>query len=323
MEPLAVWRRPIGVRISFVGVIGIAVVVMGVAACGNGATNNSLAQTSPSPHPSMPVLSTESSACPKQDAVHMPADTSGLYDGYICEQAARQVPGDGMWMFEDVKHVTDGLDQLISTYSMPDQTASPGSNFACSTVTYRGGIVWLHGTQTVAVRSPTDACGAPLPPAANAYAALITTIVSSQKLRQVQTQQSANTGCSDQYKDVLIYNGLAGDPSKTEGGPQPIPDAGSFKACFYKTSQDAQGDPIGQLYGSKTLTSAERSAFNSALVAAFPDPTCKLADHTTFAVVTPSTPQGPTYLALDGCAVQQNEGVWRGSDALRAILNGS
>ena len=48
------------------------------------------------------------------------------------------------------------------------------------------------------------------------------------------------------------------------------------------------------------------------------DSTCSRHGHTRFALVMPGGPS--TLVALDGCAVQQDDGWWRATDRLRALV---
>ena len=256
-----------------------------------------------------------SEACPKADAVHLPADVGSVTAAYLCVQQFRTVVGDGEWEFAVVQGVTSGLDGLLRAYGMPD--AKP-TDEACDAVGYAPRVVFLHGSRTVAVRAPTDGCGKPTAAAARAFAALGTVDVTATKVRRVTSQLSISSGCPDQYKDMLAIEEGLGGPKQVSSAPRPV--APGAELCIYTVTHDAQGARLGQLSAARGLTPAQVVEVNQALSSAAVDATCTRHQHTRFAVLGSMQGGFDTLVAVDGCAVQQDGGWWRAPDRLRALV---
>ena len=178
-------------------------------------------------------------------------------------------------------------------------------------------VVWLRGAGTVPVRAPRDDCGKPTGAARAAYQGLTTVVLSTTRLTQVTSQLATDSSCSDAYKDMLSIEESSGGPPQTAAHPRPV--ASGTRVCFYTVAPDEQGDRVGHLTSSELLTQEQSDAINAALRVAVVDRTCGRHTHTRFALL--STAGGGTLVALDGCAVHQDQGWWRAGDSLRAALS--
>ncbi|MDX6218244.1 MAG: hypothetical protein QOG99_3828 [Frankiales bacterium] len=296
----------------------IAVPLIALAGTGSTTKSNLSAgptgpTTSPSPLSSSVPMDV---ACPVQEPVHLADDQPPVTDAFICGEDDQRVPGDGIWLVRYVHRITGGLEGLLAAYQAADTPPPTGEQFGCPTVLYAPSTVYLHSDEgTVAVRAPRGVCSDPQATASEAFRALTTETVWTQRDRRVQSEESVTTGCTDAYKDTLSMD--AGSPSRT---PSATPLEGPVLVCTYKVEADAQGDRIGRLDGHRALTADEIAAVNAALRNVTVDPTCNRSTQTRFALLVAKN--GPTVVALDGgCAVSQNDGGWfRAGDDLRAAL---
>jgi hypothetical protein len=258
-------------------------------------------------------------ACPTLPAQHLASHQAPVEAAYLCGEESRPIAGDGVWSFQVVRRVTDGLNPLLAAYAVPD--AGPAApDTACAAVGWAPLIVYLHDASGVrAVRAPQDDCGGPTSAARTAFESVTTAVVWEKKTRQVQSQQSVDSGCPDQYKDMLsIYEQFPSSARSPAAAPAPL--AAPVLECMYRVIVDAEGERVGEFQGYRTLTADQVAAVNAALGHARADPTCSRHEQTRFAVL--GMDRSPTTVALDGCAVEQDSGWWRAGDDLRAALAG-
>lgn len=256
-------------------------------------------------------------ACPAGAGIHLPDGVGPVRAAYVCTHEFRQVPGDGEWQFLVIKGVTAGLDALLRVYRTAD---APPTTGACAAIGVIPRILYLHGSRTLAVRAPLDGCGMPIEAGTHAYEALGTVEISATRLNRVTSELAQTSGCSDQYKDMLAIEESMGDPRQVAKAPRPV-EPGA-EVCVYAVGRDAQGYRFGQLSAARQLTAADTGRINSELTRATVDASCSRHQHTRFALLQAGgTAGGPTTLvALDGCAVQQDDGWWRATDRLRALV---
>lgn len=258
--------------------------------------------------------------CPSNDARRVPADvTTEVVEALVCTVEIRPVAGAGEWRFAVARRVTGGLDLLLDEYTVPDdEDAQKGTG--CPAIMTDPGHVWLHTTASVvAVRAPVDGCDQPRDPAASAFRSLSTDVVAEEQVDQVSTQLSVDTSCPDDWVDVL-----AGFDDRDDGVPSDPPwavDEHGLHACTYDL--DGPDADRGRLVAGRILDRADAATVNAELARAVADPTCRLDDHTRFVVLAARSGfVQHTYVALDGCAVQQNASWWRATDELRTLLGG-
>lgn len=294
----------------------LALVVL-LAGCGN--THPAALQATPQPtrgvtsSPSpLPNSVPDAEACPPGDPVHLAEDQPTVTDAFVCTDEVKAVPGDGMWDFRIVKRITGGLVELLQVYATAD--AAPG-NGACTLDLPSPRTVWLHSDKdTVAVRAPHSPCSKPTAEGIKAYDALTFEVVWEKKTRQMQTELSVSSQCSDSYKDTLSLDEQY-SPGRTNSRTSPMPVSGSVSVCIYKVQADEQGDRIGHLTGHHTLTAAQVDQLNRGLAKVTVDPTCSRHEHTSFALL-----PGQLVIALGGCAVSQDSDWWRAGDDVRLAV---
>jgi hypothetical protein len=250
--------------------------------------------------------------CLTEAPVHLPADAEPT-SAHVCTTEIAPVAGDGEWLFTVTRRVTDGLPRLLEAYRTFDADRTDGP---CTMELPDPRVVWLQiGEATVPVRAPYDECAKPIPAAVQAYDALVTVAESRQPVRQVKSQQAVDTGCEQDWKDMLAIEADASRPAPTTA---PTPLTGAVRVCTY----DVVEAGVGRLTAGQTLTSDELAEVNAALAQASPDSSCRRDGHHRFALLLPTDNGEPTYVALDGCAVAQGLAWWRATDALRAALAG-
>ena len=259
----------------------------------------------------LPALAGSADACLAEAPVHLPVDATPT-SALVCTTEVAPVAGDGEWMFTVTRRVTDGLPRLLQAYQTPDEDRTNGP---CRSDLPDPRVVWLEiGEATVPVRAPYDECAKPIPTATQAYDALVTIVEKRQPIRRVTSQLALDTGCAQEWKDVLAIEADLRRPVPT-AAPTPLP--APVRACIY----EVVGDGAGRLTAGRTLSPDEQDAVNAALAQARADSDCRRDGHHRFAVLLPADQSEPTYVALDGCAVAQGSAWWQASDTLRHALS--
>lgn len=254
--------------------------------------------------------------CPSDRAAHLGDSVEAdEVEIIICATEIRPVVGDGSWRYAVVHRVTGGVDELLAAYAQPDDDTELD---ICTSNYVDPGHVWLHEPdgQVATVRAPTDRCH-PLDRAREAFRRLTTVLVAEERLDQTSTQLSDDTGCPDDWLDVLV------DPADDHSADQPANPwqlhDGHMLACTYQLTSHTDR---GQLIAARRLDRVTRADVNRELIQATIDESCAADTHSTFVVLAASSGfVQHTYVALDGCAVQQNLARWRSTEALRALLD--
>ena len=252
--------------------------------------------------------------CPSDEAEHLDGGVD-VGDVVVCTTEIRRVEGDGSWRYGIVRRVTGGIDELLRTYAEPDDDTEVD---VCTANYVDPGLVWIKDADRVisTVRAPTDRCH-PLEDASAAFNGLTTVLVAEERLDQTASQLSNDTSCPDDWLDVLARP-LEAPPTDQPATPWPL-DGGRLVACSYEVMT---GSEHGRLIAGRTLRPAERAEVDRELAAATIDASCVREGQSRFVVLAASAGfVQHTYIALDGCAVQQNSASWRGSGALRALLD--
>lgn len=258
--------------------------------------------------------------CPDVAPQHLAAGLGEVSVAHVCSVEVRVVPGDGTWAIGVVRRVTGGLPALLGAYAKPDDT--PQSGVACAAIGYLPLVVWLEaGGTTLPVKEPrVGPCLSPDEAAVTAYRSLTFTTVREMRLRQVTSQVSVTSGCPQQVKDMIDAAAQDAPPRSGSGLPKPLVDASTAQvvACVYDRVGDASSPEIATtLVTGRALTSAELGEVNAGLAASAPLGDCDVRAHRRTVVLLATA---WTQIALDGCAVVQDTGLWRGSDRLRTAL---
>lgn len=271
---------------------------------------------------------TVATACPGWSAdrlwdirgVPLPADVGTITDAFICDTTRRVVPGNGEWLFQEARRITGGLDELLQVYAKPDELPTPDASWRvhCPWNLTHPQLVWLHGRSVIAVRPPLDGCGKPISEADAALRALTTEGVAVEPVRQLTSQLSLDSGCDQEAENFMANRDYDSTIEPPVAAPEPLP-LKPHLVCTYR-----QGGPEGdwQLAAATRFEPAQVARFNSALQGSRVDPVCRRGGETMFTVLYLADEDGEfgTYVAADGCAVQQRGSYWRATEELRAQL---
>jgi hypothetical protein len=246
---------------------------------------------------------------------HLPADVGPITAAYLCEVVDRSVPGDGVWQYQVVREVTGGLPALEEALAVPD---APRNSGMCTLQFDIGRPIWVVGQRSALVRVPLDGCGHAVQGAKDVLEQLPTKVVSEKRTRQMETQTAVDSGCSQDFKDMLRVESADNRLPDVEAPPQ-LDESMRWTVCRYDVvSQDGGG---GSLTSADRLTPKQVTRLNAALAASHADPSCRRDDHTRFATVIDV--DGSNYwldVALDGCAVQRGSDWWRADPEVRRLL---
>jgi hypothetical protein len=260
---------------------------------GPGAAGSSSPVTAqPSPPPVDEPLMSLSCSVPGSGAER---DTGPLRPGVsvsgarVCKQRNQERPHRGLWLQTVTYDVVGGLAQLVRSYQQPD---GPVGNGVCSAVGYVPLLVTFHTRQgELEAREPTGTCGVPQPAAVQAYQALELREVRADWTRQLSTQRSLDSGCAEQWKDMLWVERGRGPATAAPRRP-----GDQVRLCEYRDSAPSAsgGDP--HLTAAATVTPADAGNLTSHLR---PGPPSCRAPGSTYAVL--GELQGDVvYVAVDG-----------------------
>ncbi|MET0236170.1 MAG: hypothetical protein ABW224_16110 [Kibdelosporangium sp.] len=137
---------------------------------------------------------------------------------------------------------------------------------------------------------PTDGCGKPRIEARDALDAMPFKTVSETPVKQVQSQQSVDTGCSDTWKDEIAIEaaGLKPGPAAELWAAPPA----TVRVCVY----DRITDQVGTFVAGKKIPGVQLTALDTA----GPAVPCS-AQHTRFATLIDENTQAWAVAELDGC----------------------
>ncbi|MEO7059259.1 MAG: hypothetical protein ABI083_06055, partial [Lapillicoccus sp.] len=235
-----------------------------------------------------------------------------------------------VWTVVAVQSVTGGLDTLLSSYARRDPSPPPSGDVACPAIAYNAHPVWLTVSgRTFSVTEPlVGPCRTPDPAALAAYQALSLAPVREVPLQLASTALAQRTGCPMVVKDLLAVAVQQPHRSAATGRPRPVSgsEGAPVAACSYTRAGEVPGvsssgdlqDVEGTLTAGRALTAAEVARVNTALAGVTPIGDCDLTASSPFVVLV--APTSWTQVALSGCAVSQDDQVWRAPQALRAAL---
>jgi hypothetical protein len=212
-----------------------------------------------------------------------------------CVGGGLPYPGDGVWDTVTKRATTTGLDGLVSMFRQPDQPLThAGCSFESVVVTPLVFLVDAHGRAIKPVY-PRDGCGRPM--MGHSIQTTQWTVVSTVKLRQLQSQLSVTSGCEMGWKNTLAIPGrdrVMSAPAEALGSG----DAGPITVCEY---ENAPSDPYsGHLLAGGRLTGEAAGALRRGLGGAGVAGTC--APQTRFVVVQRAGTGGQWVTAeLGGC----------------------
>jgi hypothetical protein len=243
----------------------------------------------------------------------------------VCSSAPVRRPGGG----EDLTATesrTDDVTALVAALELPDQKLSGG---ACTMELYVPPFFALLDAEGRWVRPgvPGDECGKVRIEVREALRGLRLTPVSSRPIRQLESDEAAAAGCSQQWADMVwatAQMGASGEPVVVPPGfDGPV----QAKVCVYRVPADQQrtGKPAGDFVSGRTLSDEQWAAARQGFESAAPAPACT-TPATRFAVL--HFGAGELYAELDGCrrvlapAADGSQTIRQAPPALSALLSG-
>jgi hypothetical protein len=256
--------------------------------------------------------------CPRAQVGPGTEERGAIPDDFVtahvlrCRSEVREVPGEGSWTFQVTEHAETSVASVASLVELLRGSSAALTADACRAMLVIPPYVLLVDAEGRAVLPavPTDECGQPRQEIIDAVEDLPYRVVSETRLDQSQTERSAETGCSDPWKDMTAIDaGTAGAARPL--WPEPVD---SLRVCVYGAISG--GDlPVGRLETAHELTSAPAADLVKALDGTGPAAACT-DRHSRFAVLQPDGQASWATVELDGCRrVQRPDGTLGQLDA--------
>lgn len=212
----------------------------------------------------------------------------------ICGMGSQRRPDGGEDLVVTERHGQD-VAGLVGALRLPDDQESTGGCLASAITPPIMVMIDAEGRWTMP-RIPQDRCGKPRAEIYHALDAMSLTKVVTGTIREIESAESAASGCSQDWKNVFLYTSarpIAG-PGRL---PAPFPDGEDVRICVY----DVPPEGTGRFVRGTVLPVDRRSAIEEALMsAALPAP-CT-TDAGRFALLRSVTNSRPLiYVELDGC----------------------
>jgi hypothetical protein len=243
-------------------------------------------------------------SCPDQlpdDSGSASTITGGIPADFVtswvlrCRSDIRDVPGDGRWMVLVAERADTPAPDLLDLLGQPSNPRSGGACPAMLVVPPYFALVDPTG-KALLPTIPTDECGFPREQARTALEALPFRALSEKRVRQLESQQSIDSGCSESWKDELVIEGERATPGPaTPVWPTP---SDALRVCVYDTGGAVE--PVGRFASGRTITGDAARTLSEALDKAGPATTCA-TPHTRFAVVIRDGAAQRAVAELDGC----------------------
>jgi hypothetical protein len=213
-----------------------------------------------------------------------------------CRTDVRDLPGKGKWQVQITERADTAAPELMEQLRKPSDERSEG---ACTLdfVVPPYFVLVDAGGKAILPAVPADGCGKPRQSALRALEALPFRAISETPLNQVQTPESAATGCASSWKDMLTISADSAEPGPA--APLWSRPVSTFRVCVYDRISGGQL-PVGQFSSARELTGEPARALLTALNAAGPAAACS-APHTRFAVLTAEGVADWATVELDGC----------------------
>ena len=227
-----------------------------------------------------------------------------------CVQDDQNVAGQGEWIVVNTIRSTGSVDGFVSAlragYVRPPQP-TPKAPIACPAIGYTTQWIALVDADGTAYQIQIPfwgVCPAPDPDVLKALAAVQTTVVSTQRIRQTTSAGAQSSGCTQQFAEMAFVNAQ----SSASGTTRPFfsdPSSGkAFRVCFYRLAGNADKlKPAGDFQSAATITGSQAAAIYDGLMNA-PIAAAKAcaAPATEYAVLSGNAGAGDwSVVELDGC----------------------
>jgi hypothetical protein len=211
-----------------------------------------------------------------------------------CRSETRDVPGQGKKIFQIAERADTGAAELVARLRRPSEPRTDGPCPAIMVVAPYFVLVNADG-RGILPAVPANACGQPNLELVKPLDSMAFRVLSEVATGQAQSQNSADTGCSDSWKDLVALEERTARPGPARHlWSYPV---SSVRVCVY--DRISGGDlPVGRLAGGRSLAAEDARLLLDALDGVGPAGACT-APHTRIAVV-----HGGAQWAvaeLDGC----------------------
>ncbi|BEL03246.1 hypothetical protein Q0Z83_014370 [Actinoplanes sichuanensis] len=285
-------------------------VLIALLAGGCARPDTDIGGTDPQPLPSgaPPVVNTRWESCDvaspeyadAQDALTLPRldDTFAPVAAVICRNGIRERPGGGSEMTA-VEARADDLTGLLPALRLPDEAQTAQ---ACTADL--PAVPWLalidKDGRWIRPGIPIDSCTKPRIEFRRAYEKLTTVTVKSRVVAQLESDEAASAGCSQQYGDMTWASG--GLENVQETTLAPLPATTSARRCVYDVpvKERGTGKPAGEFRDGGLLSAADWTAIRAEVESAAPGVATCNTPASRFAVVH-LEPGGTLNVEGDGC----------------------
>jgi hypothetical protein len=213
-----------------------------------------------------------------------------------CQTVDRSYPGLGTWSVQLAEVANSGFGDFLVQLGKPSLRQPP--NIVCTDDLILPPWFALvdQSGQIMRPAVPTDECAKPSADVIAALNRIQFRVVDEVRQNQISSQESVETGCPDQWKDMVALEG-ANHPQGKDGGS--VGDLASSPAsalvCLYKAGPIDGGLRVGDLVKGATATGEAAGTIASEAMIVAPLPAgCQ--DAAEFAVIANSA-----YVELGGC----------------------
>ncbi|MEV0809607.1 hypothetical protein [Micromonospora sp. NPDC050200] len=234
-----------------------------------------------------------------QEALSLPYLDEGFQPvaAVVCRVEPQQRPAGGSDLVA-VEEWADDVAPLVVALRLPDETSTED---ACTLELPFVPWLALLDAQGRWVRPgvATDGCGKPRPEFRTAYDQLPAKRVTTRVPRELESDEAAASGCSQQWAATVWVTGQLSGGQDTTPNALPADDADA-RVCIYRVPEGEQGDakPAGEFESGGELPAARWTALRQELSTAGPAVTCSTPG-SRFAVL--HLPAGLIYVEADGC----------------------
>lgn len=193
-----------------------------------------------------------------------------------CVHTVERVPDEGEWMVRTDQEATTGLDALAEALRVPSEPRD--ENQMCLAIAYAAIILTVTDAtgRQFHPTVPTTSCGAPLPVATDAIAALPWTTIGTARVHQLRRDLESTSGCPGEYKAMIALTAaetrIDTRLSIVDSTPRPL------DVCRFEVSAEGAADrgeyDVGELVAASTLDPAAAHELLVAVATASPAQPC-------------------------------------------------
>lgn len=191
-----------------------------------------------------------------------------------CSLDAQNVPNQGQWLVVTTIRSTGSVDAFVSAlraaYVKPPQP-TPKGTWGCADDAYVQPWIALIDAAGKAYRIQIPmwgVCPAPDPDVMKALAAVKTTTVATDQIRQTMSPGAQASGCVQQFAEMAFVDSQPGGSGASRPFfPSSTPPATGLRVCYYKiTGAYDKQKPAGDYEAAATITGSQAQAIYTGLM---------------------------------------------------------